>query len=88
MHKPNVQAYPSEQATAGRPSAKSLTVQAAGGLQGLLGHCSKDRHTRETSDNYRVGQVERDHSGSSGPTSRLKQDHPRVHGRGLHPDGF
>lgn len=85
MHKPNMQAYPSEQATAGRPPAKSLTVQAAGGLRGLLGHCSKDRHTTETSD--RVAQVERDHSGSSGPSSLLKQGHLGAHGTGLHPDG-
>lgn len=54
---------PSEQTTAGRPPAKSLTAQAAGGLQSLLGYCSKDRRTTETSDSYRVGQVGRDHSG-------------------------
>ena len=45
MHKPNMQACPPKQATAGRPPGKSLTVQAVGGLWGLLGHCSEDKST-------------------------------------------
>ncbi|RMC11364.1 hypothetical protein DUI87_11483 [Hirundo rustica rustica] len=35
--------------------------------------------------NPRVGQVGRDHSGSSGPTSLLKQGHPRAQGTVAHP---
>lgn len=35
---------------------------------------------------HRMGQVERDHSGSSGPTSLPKLSHPRAHGTGLYPD--
>lgn len=37
--------------------------------------------------NPRMGQARMDYSGSSGPTSLLKQGHPTAHGRGLCPDG-
>lgn len=36
---------------------------------------------------HRMGQAGRDHRESSGPTSLLKQGHPRAHGTGLCPDG-
>lgn len=35
---------------------------------------------------HRMGQAGRDHSGSSDPTSLLRQSHPRAHGAGLCPD--
>lgn len=38
-------------------------------------------------ENHRMGQVEREHRGSYGPTSLFKQGHPGAHGTGLHPDG-
>lgn len=40
------------------------------------------------SQNPIMGKVRREHSGSSGPISLLKQGHPRAHGTGLHPDDF
>lgn len=40
------------------------------------------------SQNHRIIQVERDHCGSPGPTSLLKQGCSKAHGTGLYPDSF
>lgn len=39
------------------------------------------------SQNYRTGQVGKDHMGPCSPTSLLKQGHSRAHCQGLHPEG-
>lgn len=39
-----------------------------------------------TSQNDKMGQVGRNHTGPSGPASLLKLGHPRPHGTGPHPD--
>lgn len=36
--------------------------------------------------NHSIGEVGREYSGSSGPTSPLKLGHPTAHGTGLQPD--
>lgn len=41
----------------------------------------------QESQTHRTDQVGRDHRVSSGPTSLLKEGHPREHCPGLHPDG-
>lgn len=45
----------------------------------------KDPVKQQSSEikNHRLSQFESDHSGPSGPTSLLKQDHSRAHGTGL-----